>query len=312
MQHHKKKRVGAGLSLKHFANAKKSGFDKRAKQEKERALNAGKVNAYRKLKKRLGETIEPKFNPAEVCSACQGVGTCAERWQGEGCRFLGWRRVLGPCRGVVPRCRRRRLPPPCRRSTHSTRLPSDRQPLSAHITRSNSSKRSSSSVNSLSSLSSSSSSRGRACRSMRAANSSSSSDSVPAASQTLLPTPRAASGTSLRPTSSASQRMCRAKRCAVGGGSLVAACRSLRLSAEWRRVPSQSQYRGCAPLQEAEQQEREERQRAAEARRQRLAAEAAARAAKSKAFRKRTAHGQPLMKVRVEKMLEQLQAGHGA
>jgi hypothetical protein len=60
-------------------------------------------------------------------------------------------------------------------------------------------------------------------------------------------------------------------------------------------------------LQEAEKREREERQRAFEERQTKLAAEAKQRAAKSKQFRKKTAHGQPVMKYRVEKMLEQLQ-----
>ena len=49
------------------------------------------------------------------------------------------------------------------------------------------------------------------------------------------------------------------------------------------------------------------RQRAFEERQTKLAAEAKQRAAKSKQFRKKTAHGQPVMKYRVEKMLEQLQ-----
>jgi hypothetical protein len=60
-------------------------------------------------------------------------------------------------------------------------------------------------------------------------------------------------------------------------------------------------------LQQAEKREREERQRTYEERQVKLAAEAKQRAAKSKQFRKKTAHGQPVMKYRVEKMLEQLQ-----
>lgn len=46
-------RVGAGLSLDKLAGAKKSGYDPRVAKEKERALNAGKVNKYRKMLKRM-------------------------------------------------------------------------------------------------------------------------------------------------------------------------------------------------------------------------------------------------------------------
>lgn len=63
--------------------------------------------------------------------------------------------------------------------------------------------------------------------------------------------------------------------------------------------------------QEAKQQEREERQRAAAERAAALAAAAKVRAAKSKQLYKKTGHGQPVMKYRVEKMLQQLQAGQG-
>lgn len=63
-------------------------------------------------------------------------------------------------------------------------------------------------------------------------------------------------------------------------------------------------------LQEAAAAEREARRQAAEQRAQKLAAEAKQRAAKSKQYFKKTGHGQPVMKYRVEKMLEALQ--HGA
>ena len=48
-----KQKLG-GLSLERFAKAKQSGYDKKAKKAKEQALNAKKVNKYRKLKQRLG------------------------------------------------------------------------------------------------------------------------------------------------------------------------------------------------------------------------------------------------------------------
>lgn len=59
-------------------------------------------------------------------------------------------------------------------------------------------------------------------------------------------------------------------------------------------------------LQEQEAAEREARRRAAEERAAQLAAQAKQRAQRSKAHFKKTGHGQPVMKYRVEKMLEQL------
>lgn len=41
-------------------------YDKRVKQEKERALNAARVNAYRKLQKKLGDRLAPAQPPPEV------------------------------------------------------------------------------------------------------------------------------------------------------------------------------------------------------------------------------------------------------
>lgn len=58
-----------------------------------------------------------------------------------------------------------------------------------------------------------------------------------------------------------------------------------------------------------EKQQREERQRLAAERRAKLAADAKQRAAKSKQLFKKTSHGQPVMKYRVEKMLAQLEGG---
>lgn len=50
----KRKKLGASIGIAKFAAAKASTWDKREKQEKERALNAARVNAYRKLQKRMG------------------------------------------------------------------------------------------------------------------------------------------------------------------------------------------------------------------------------------------------------------------
>ena len=58
-----------GLSLEKFATAKQSGYDKKAKKAKELALNAKKVNKYRKLKQRLASQglLAPRLNyEAEV------------------------------------------------------------------------------------------------------------------------------------------------------------------------------------------------------------------------------------------------------
>uniref|UniRef100_A0A7S1SV61 rRNA-processing protein FYV7 n=1 Tax=Tetraselmis chuii TaxID=63592 RepID=A0A7S1SV61_9CHLO len=45
--------VGAGLGLDRFASAKKSTYDKRAVKAKQTALNAKKVNKYRKLLRKM-------------------------------------------------------------------------------------------------------------------------------------------------------------------------------------------------------------------------------------------------------------------
>ena len=62
-----------------------------------------------------------------------------------------------------------------------------------------------------------------------------------------------------------------------------------------------------ARAQEARQREREERQRAAAERAAKLAADVKRRAAESKLLFKKTGHGQPVMKHRVDKILAQLQ-----
>ena len=64
----------AGLTaLECFAHAKTSTYDKQRRKEKEFALNAKKVNKYRKLKQRLASAgrLQPNI-PAveEVCSCC--------------------------------------------------------------------------------------------------------------------------------------------------------------------------------------------------------------------------------------------------
>ncbi|BDA46347.1 hypothetical protein COCOBI_08-4390 [Coccomyxa sp. Obi] len=64
-----------GLSLERFAHAKTSSYDKKKAKEKEFALNAKKVNKYRKLKQRLAKagklrpltnTLEQDFEDEEV------------------------------------------------------------------------------------------------------------------------------------------------------------------------------------------------------------------------------------------------------
>ena len=48
------------MSLQKFGGIGKSTYDKRAKQEQQRAHNAARVNAYRKLQKKLGDRLEPR------------------------------------------------------------------------------------------------------------------------------------------------------------------------------------------------------------------------------------------------------------
>lgn len=57
----KQRKEFAAVSLSKFGGIGKSTYDKREKKEKERKHNAARVNAYRKLQKRLGDKLEPKF-----------------------------------------------------------------------------------------------------------------------------------------------------------------------------------------------------------------------------------------------------------
>ena len=76
----KPKRFGAALGLAQFAKAKTKQYDKREQREKERALNAAKVNAYKKLKKRLGDKLEPKIKLPQVRGSRGGAwSACAVR-----------------------------------------------------------------------------------------------------------------------------------------------------------------------------------------------------------------------------------------
>ena len=69
----KKKFAGVGLGLQKFAAAKKSTYDKRVVQAKQQALNAKKVNKYRKLLKKLGGAENGEPTPAEEASATEGT-----------------------------------------------------------------------------------------------------------------------------------------------------------------------------------------------------------------------------------------------
>ena len=56
------KKVSKGLSLERFAGAKRSSYSKQHRVQRELALNAKKVNSYRKLKQRLlreGKLLQP-------------------------------------------------------------------------------------------------------------------------------------------------------------------------------------------------------------------------------------------------------------
>lgn len=75
------KHKAKGLSLERFAGAKQSSYDKKAKKAKELALNAKKVNKYRKLKQRLASKgiLGPAFAyGSQVSSASwQQASKCA-------------------------------------------------------------------------------------------------------------------------------------------------------------------------------------------------------------------------------------------
>ena len=60
----------SALSLDAFARAKRSTYDKRAVLEKRRNLMAGKVNKYRKVQKRLGDSVEvdDAFDPEKYAA----------------------------------------------------------------------------------------------------------------------------------------------------------------------------------------------------------------------------------------------------
>ena len=67
-----------GLSLERFAHAKTSSYDKKKAKEKEFALNAKKVNKYRKLKQRLAKAgkLRPLSNTLEQVQFTRKVGQC--------------------------------------------------------------------------------------------------------------------------------------------------------------------------------------------------------------------------------------------
>lgn len=77
----------AGLTaLERFAHAKTSTYDKQRRKEKEFALNAKKVNKYRKLKQRLASAgrLQPNIPAVEdVCSGCAMILVtmqCKDKW----------------------------------------------------------------------------------------------------------------------------------------------------------------------------------------------------------------------------------------
>ena len=53
---HKVHKHRKGLTLERFAAAKTSGYNKQEKKDKQFALNAKKVNQYRKLKRKLQQS----------------------------------------------------------------------------------------------------------------------------------------------------------------------------------------------------------------------------------------------------------------
>ena len=82
------KHKAKGLSLERFAGAKQSSYDKKAKKAKELALNAKKINKYRKLKQRLAskgllgatfayeaQVSTASFQPGRQCASLQTLNS---------------------------------------------------------------------------------------------------------------------------------------------------------------------------------------------------------------------------------------------
>ena len=65
------RKLGPGVSLAKFGAGKRATYDPRREKERERALNAAKVNKLKKLKRRLGDKLEPSFKlpQARTCMA---------------------------------------------------------------------------------------------------------------------------------------------------------------------------------------------------------------------------------------------------
>ena len=68
------KRKAGALSLERFAKAKQTGFDKRAKIQKDLALKAKQVNKYRKLRQKLAQqgVLAPRVNYGAQVSIVRG------------------------------------------------------------------------------------------------------------------------------------------------------------------------------------------------------------------------------------------------
>lgn len=70
MSKHASTKLGFGIRLDKFAGAKKSTYDKRAIKAKQAALNAKKVNKYRKLVKKLEDQETTPQRLAKVLPPC--------------------------------------------------------------------------------------------------------------------------------------------------------------------------------------------------------------------------------------------------
>lgn len=62
-----------GLTLERFATAKASGYNKQKKKDKQFALNAKKVNQYRKLQRKLQQSSTLPEVDCIACSLPSGV-----------------------------------------------------------------------------------------------------------------------------------------------------------------------------------------------------------------------------------------------
>ncbi|KAK9808473.1 hypothetical protein WJX73_010171 [Symbiochloris irregularis] len=75
------KHRNGGISLQKFAGAKLSTHNQQAARAKQQALAAGRVNKYRKLKRRLGSSAEPSMTAEQIQEELRSQGLAGNRQQ---------------------------------------------------------------------------------------------------------------------------------------------------------------------------------------------------------------------------------------